>query len=467
MIERPLDTAAPLNGVQAADRRLSVRKKVGFGVADIGGNLFFTAMGFWTLTYLTDTVYLAPALAGIAIMAAKIWDAVTDPIVGYFSDNTVSRLGRRRPYLLFGAVPFGLSVWLFFTAPSFTGQQTLFWWALLTLCLVNTAMTLVNIPYSALTPELTSDYNEQTSLNAYRFLFAGVGTMMGAVIVIPIVNAFPSKVAGFSAAGFAIGAVIIITTLITFFSVKEPTGRLRHEKYSNRMTAFKDSFSFFSSYRFVFTNRVYLILLAVFVLHLTALNFLQGMVVYYLKYIYQAESFSTVIMGILLIAALISIPVAARCSNTFGKNVSYSVGLSILGITSMVIFFAGHLIGLTLLAVLFAVTGIGVGFAFATPWAMLPDAIAWQQQSAHNEGCYYGVWTFASKLGQALSTGVAGLILSAAGYHADAVQSAQTVFAIRLIAGQIAASACLLGLICMRFYPIGKHTACMSMQKEH
>ncbi len=84
MIERPLDTAAPLNGAQAADRRLPVRKKVGFGVADIGGNLFFTAMGFWTLTYLTDTVYLAPALAGIAIMAAKIWDAVTDPIVGYF-----------------------------------------------------------------------------------------------------------------------------------------------------------------------------------------------------------------------------------------------------------------------------------------------------------------------------------------------------------------------------------------------
>ena len=98
MIERPLDTAAPLNGAQAADRRLPVRKKVGFGVADIGGNLFFTAMGFWTLTYLTDTVYLAPALAGIAIMAAKIWDAVTDPIVGYFSDNTVARIYCSEPY---------------------------------------------------------------------------------------------------------------------------------------------------------------------------------------------------------------------------------------------------------------------------------------------------------------------------------------------------------------------------------
>ena len=111
----------PITEVTLAERRLPVRKKIGFGIADIGGNLFFTAMGFWTLTYLTDTVYLAPALAGIAIMVAKVWDAVTDPIVGFFSDNTRTRFGRRRPYLLFGALPFGLSLWLFFTKPLFAG----------------------------------------------------------------------------------------------------------------------------------------------------------------------------------------------------------------------------------------------------------------------------------------------------------------------------------------------------------
>ena len=199
----------PITEVCLADVRLPVRKKLGFGIADIGGNLFFTAMGFWTLTYLTDTVYLAPALAGIAIMVAKIWDAVTDPIVGFLSDNTRSRFGRRRPYLLFGALPFGLSLWLFFTKPSVTGQTALFWWALLMLCLVNTTMTLVNIPYSALTPELTSDYNEQTSLNAYRFLCAGIGTIMGAVIVMPIVNIFQSKALGFSVAGAAIGGIMV------------------------------------------------------------------------------------------------------------------------------------------------------------------------------------------------------------------------------------------------------------------
>ena len=445
-----VDTAdVPITEVHLAGARLPVRKKIGFGIADIGGNLFFTAMGFWTLTYLTDTVYLAPALAGIAIMAAKIWDAITDPLVGFLSDNTRTRFGRRRPYLLFGALPFGLSLWLFFTKPSFTAQTALFWWALLMLCLVNTAMTLVNIPYSALTPELTSDYNEQTSLNAYRFLCAGIGTIMGAVIVMPIVNIFPSKASGFSAAGAVIGGIILVTTLITFFSVKESAVPPK--------TSTGKASAFFASYRSVFKNSAYTVLLAVFVLHITALNFLQGMVVYYLKYIYRAESLSSMIMGLLLITAIVSIPIAAKCSNLLGKNFSYRTGLAVLCVSTMVIFFIGHRIGVTGLAISFVCAGIGVGFAFATPWAMLPDAIAWRQDgTVHNEGCYYGVWTFASKLGQAVSTGVSGVILSAAGYHADTIQSPQTIFAIRLIAGPIAAAACLLGFILIRFYPIDK-----------
>ena len=441
----------PITEVKLTETQLPVRKKIGFGIADIGGNLFFTAMGFWTLTYLTDPVYLAPALAGIAIMAAKIWDAVTDPLVGFLSDNTRSRFGRRRPYLLFGALPFGLSLWLFFTKPALTGQSALFWWALLMLCLVNTAMTLVNIPYSALTPELTSDYNEQTSLNAYRFLCAGIGTIMGAVIVMPIVGLFSSKAVGFSAAGAVIGGIILITTLITFFSVREPALLPKNGE--------KNARAFFSSYRLVFKNSAYTVLLAVFVMHITALNFLQGMVVYYLKYIYQAESFSSTIMGLLLITAIVSIPIAAKCSNMLGKNVSYRVGLAVLCLSTMIIFFTGHRVGLTGLALLFVGAGVGVGFAFATPWAMLPDAIAWQQDATHNEGCYYGVWTFASKLGQAVSTGVSGVILSAAGYRVDTMQPLQAIFAIRFIAGPVAAVVCLLGLILICFYPVGKKCA--------
>ena len=117
-------------------RKLPLGVKMGYGVGDLGGNLFFTAMGFYSLIYLTDTVGIASALAGAAILIGKFWDAVTDPTMGYISDRTRSRWGRRRPYFLFGAVPLLLAMWYFFSAPDFQNRQTLgFIWALFALCL--------------------------------------------------------------------------------------------------------------------------------------------------------------------------------------------------------------------------------------------------------------------------------------------------------------------------------------------
>ena len=157
--------------------KLPLSVKLGFGIGDLGGNLFFTAMGFYSLIYLTDTVGLAASLAGIAILIGKFWDAVTDPMMGYISDRTRSRWGRRRPYLIFGALPLLLSMWYFFSAPNYTNAQTTgFLWATLALCLLNTAYTVVNIPYGSLTPEITKDYQERTSLNGFRFSFAVIGT---------------------------------------------------------------------------------------------------------------------------------------------------------------------------------------------------------------------------------------------------------------------------------------------------
>ena len=126
--------------------RLSVGTKMGFGAADLGGNLFFTAMGFWTLNFLTDTVGLSATAAGAAVMIGKLWDAVTDPMMGFISDRTRTRWGRRRPYLLFGALPLALTMWIFFTNPKFDNPVSLVLWATLALCALNTAYTVVNIP---------------------------------------------------------------------------------------------------------------------------------------------------------------------------------------------------------------------------------------------------------------------------------------------------------------------------------
>ena len=137
--------------------KLTKRIKFGFGIGDLGGNLFFTIIGFYLLYYLTDVVNLSPALAGTVLMIGKIWDALTDPLTGFLSDRTRTRWGRRRPYMFVGSFGIILGMVLLFTVPSINDQNKLFWLMVFYFCFLSTAYTLVNIPYTALLPELTAD----------------------------------------------------------------------------------------------------------------------------------------------------------------------------------------------------------------------------------------------------------------------------------------------------------------------
>ena len=109
---------------------LPLRTKLGYGVGDLGGNLFFTIMGFWLLNFVTDNLGLAASLAGLALLIGRAWDAVTDPLMGTLSDRTVSRWGRRRPYLLFGSAAMVVGMTLVFLEVGGRGWSTgaLFAW---------------------------------------------------------------------------------------------------------------------------------------------------------------------------------------------------------------------------------------------------------------------------------------------------------------------------------------------------
>ncbi len=430
--------------------KLPVRTKIGFGVCDLGGNLFFTALGFWSLNYLTDTVGLAAGLAGVAVMVGKLWDAVTDPMMGFISDRTRSRWGRRRPYLLFGAVPLMLAMWFFFTKPGFSGQAALAVWAALALMLLNTAYTIISIPYSSLTPELTDDYHERSSLNGFRFGFAVVGTILGAAAVQPIVGAFSSKSAGFSAMGLVLGAVMALTALATFLSVREkklPAAELPKA-------------GFLKSYAAVFRNKPYLIVLGTYALNITGLNFLQGILVYYTKYIYSNEALTTPAMVLLLLVAMVCIPVSVLVSKRIGKKRTYQISFAVLSSGCLAIYLLGHTLGPNFFLAMMVYAGIGIGFGYVAPWSMVPDTVEYDavMTGERKEGAFYGMWTFVSKVGQSLSILLAGAILSLGGYVADAVQGAAARGAIRLLIGPIPAVVLLGALALVELYPLDENT---------
>lgn len=427
--------------------KLAVKVKLGYGVCDLGGNLFFTVIAFLLLNYLTDTVGIAAGLAGSIIMIGKIWDAITDPVVGYLSDRTQSRWGRRRPYILFGSVPLFLTMILMFTNPNLDGQVKLFVWGIVVYCLLNTAYTLVNIPYNSLTPELTQDFHERTSINGYRFGFAVIGTLLGAGAALPLVNAFSSKNLGFTVLGTLFGFIMLVTALITFFAVKEP------ERSQPLPTT-----GFFKTYLKVFKNGPYNLILVAYTLHITAITVASGIVIYYFKYIHNDEAQTTIAMMFLLVTAMFFIPVSVLLSKRMGKKLVYGSGMFIFSVAVMFIFLFGHTRGVSFSFAMMFFAGIGMGFTYAMPYAIVPDAVEYDYllTGERTEGAFYGIWTFGIKLGQAAALGIMGAVLSLSGYLPDVAQSPEALLGIRVLMGPITAVLFLLSIFFLYLYPINE-----------
>ena len=442
--------------------KLPLSVKLGFGIGDLGGNLFFTAMGFYSLIYLTDTVGLAASLAGIAILIGKFWDAVTDPMMGFLSDRTRSRWGRRRPYLLFGALPLLLTMWYFFSAPNYSARQTAgFLWATFALCLLNTAYTVVNIPYGSLTPEITKDYQERTSLNGFRFSFAVIGTILGAAVVIPIVTLAGNPHTGYSLVGLLFGVIMAGTILTTFFTVRENT-------HKNEP---KPKAKFFETFLVVFRNKTYLRLAAVYTLNLTGITFVQTMLVYYFKYIYHDESMTTIAMLLLLGVAMLCVPLSVLVAKRLGKKRTYQLALGVLTVSCLAMFFFAHTLGMLFTFCVMVFAGVGIGFGYVPPFAMLPDVVEVDaiQTKTRKEGAYYGMWTFFSKIGVALAAALSGLFLGFAKFVPNlADQAGSALFTIRVMIGPAPALIFLAGILLIQPYALDEqnYDAMLALEEE-
>ena len=430
--------------------KLTLRTKLGFGVGDLGGNLLFTALSFWALNYLTDTVGLAAAAAGTALLAGKLWDAVVDPVVGLASDRTRTHWGRRRPWILFGALPLGASLVFFFSAPALEGQTALFWWAFLAFALLNTAFSVVNIPYGSLTPELTTDYHERTNLNGYRFGFAIVGTLAGATAVQPLLALFPGNPRqGFAAVGLVFGLLVSATSLLTGISVREKP-----------LAAESRPTSLVASWKIVLGNRPFRIVLGAYALHLLGITFLSGALVYLFEYVLGARESSNLAMGLLLVVAMGFIPVSVVFSKRFGKVRTYQLAMVILASASLLAWLLGPLLGSGFVVGVMAFAGVGLGFSYAPPYALLPDTIEVEahRMGTRDEGAYYGVWNVAVKLGQAGAVGASGLVLGLAGYVAHQVQHPAALTAIQSLAGPVPAVFFVSAALLLFRYPLDEKT---------
>jgi len=432
------------------DQKMTLGSKFRYGLADMGFALITSAMQFFLLFYYTDVAGIDPGLAGLALMVGKLtWDAINDPLFGYWSDRTRSRFGRRRIFMLIGAVPLGFAAWIMFSLPKGLTGAGAFFAVLLSFWLVDTFHTMTTTPYYALTPELTRDYSERASLTSIRMVYSVFGYILGAALTTLLAGIFQgtglNMQQAWSATGAVFGTVAIITTLVTTLSIKE------HPELAGEPSQLPPIKAVLTSFK----NKPFIILMVAFILSSFSFTILTALVPYFIQYqLNMPDQVSFVLLAMLVSIGVFLIP-AKLISDRINKGPAYALGLFIASLAVMTSFLLPR--GETpLIYVVAAVAGMGFSAQWVFPWSMLPDVIEYDEKMTgeRREGIYYGLWAFLSKFTGALGIAVSGWALGLFGYIPNMEQTTRALFGIRLFFAIVPAVVLLISLPFLIWYPI-------------
>lgn len=429
------------------DGKLSPRKKLMYGAGDIGFSLTSTILGVYFLFFMIEVVGLRPAVAAIPIGIGKIWDFINDPIFGYISDRTRTRWGRRRPYLLFGALPLALTFTMLWYRPPLEGTVALVAYYSLAYIIFEASATMLYMPYFALTPELTSDYDERTSLTSYRMFFSILGSLLAFTVPLIIVGSFrPENASKVLLMGGIFGLVSALPMWITFFGTEE------REDYSDL-----DKPTLWESLKSVWANIPFRYGLGIFLATWISVDILQSSLLFYVRYVVQREPQNDLIMATIFVIAMFALPIWNWVSKRWSKRYAYIIGIAFWAVVQLVLILMTPSTPLALILFLCALAGIGVAAAHVLPWAILPDAIEWYeyQTGERHEGMFYSVTTLARKVTSALSVTFIGPILELTGYQPNVLQqSPEAILGIKLVIGPIPAVLLGLGILIAFRYPL-------------
>jgi GPH family glycoside/pentoside/hexuronide:cation symporter len=432
-----------------SSERLPRKTKLLYGSGDIGFALTDTTIGVLFAIFLTDVVRLDPALAALAVFLGRSWDYLNDPLIGYISDRTRSRWGRRRPFLLFGFIPFAIAFAMLWWTPPTQVPALLVAYYTLAYIFYEFAATLVYMPYFALTPELTLDYDERTSLTSYRMSFSIVGSMTAFIVPLAIIGSMiPENASRVFSVGLLFGLIAALPLLLVFFGTRE-----RKEFQEQEAPRFLDSI------KAAGRNRPFIFAAGVFFFTWAGLELVQGVLLYYLKYRMNRESESEIIAGCVFIAALLTIPFWNWLSKHWDKRKAYILGMVFLCAVLAVMGLINSSQELPVLLLLAVLAGIGIGCVHVLPWSMIPDAIEWDQlhTGKRHEGMFYSLVTLFRKIASSLTLPIILLMLKWSGFDSSLeVQPVAAINAIRGLTGLGPSIFLLLGILFALLYPLSR-----------
>lgn len=430
-----------------------VGERVSYGLGDFGCNIIYTAMSAFLLFYYTDYAGVSAFAVGAIMMISRVFDGISDLIMGVIVDRTKSRFGKARPWLLRMCVPFAIAGVLLFSVPSTWSDTPKLIYVFITYNLVSTVIyTAINVPYSALNALMTQDPYERSVLSIFRNLLATAGTLTINTFTLPLVEFFGDNPAAWTKTFMVFGVVAIIAFMINFLGTKE-----RVVSVSDMQNGEHKDVPFIAGVKALFVNKYWILMTLMLALFFLMYAINGGSTVYYAKDILGDKDLVATINGIFNVVQILGMFFIAMLVKKYGKRNIFALGL-VLDIVGILFLHYLHS-EMWMLVVSSLIRGIGNACGGATMWAMVSDTIDYGEWKTgyRTEGLVNSACSFGWKIGNGLGSALLGLILEIGGYVGTAaVQSAEALEAIEFSFIWVPVMVYVSGLVIMYFFKLDK-----------
>ena len=435
---------------KSTNKGLSIFERFAYGCGDFGCNIIYTAMSVFLLKYYVDYAGVSAAAVGTIMLISRLFDGVSDLIMGIIVDRTKSKHGKARPWILRMAIPFAVSGILLFAVPTSWGTAAKLVYVFITYNLVSTVIyTAINVPYSTLNALMTQNPYERSVLSVYRNLLATAGTLIINSCTLRLVTFFGNNASAWTKTFVLLGALSLIAFLITFYGTKERVVAANAEK--DNEIPIKEGF------KALFKNKYWIQVTLILLLLFIGMALTYGSTTFYTEFILGDIYLADTINSVMNISQIVCMFLIAGFVKKLGKRNVMAIGFIITILGTIMIAIPG--IGYATVMISSIIRGIGNACSGATMWAMLSDTIEYGEWKTgyRTEGLANSAASFGYKVGNGLGSAVLGWILAIGGYMAQSsTQSSSAIFSIRLVYVIVPIVIYALVLIILKFYNLDK-----------
>ena len=423
--------------VRSNESDVSMKTLISFGMGSLGNNIICAMIGTYLTIYLTDSFGISAAAVGTLFLVARIIDAITDPIMGMVVDNTKSKMGKSRPYLLFVPILMGISTIMCFSSPDLSDTGKLIW-VYVSYILWGICFTAMDTPYWSLSANITQSAQGRTKIITSARTIAFGGSLVVSVFTLPLV----AKFGNWTIVAVIYSITAALCTWITVWGVREiKTDRKPQKQGLNQL---KELFK---------TNKpLRIVLISMLMLEITyALR--NGFSIYYIKYNFNAELYIPIVTGISIVSGMLGGICTPAITKKFGKRNTalFGIGINALGFLSIFILKYSNL---SMLLVINTVMGLAEGAANISLASMVADCVEYGEWKTgkRSEGMIFSSNIFKTKLASAIGGALCGYVLAFVGYTANTTQTTTTLNGIHIMYSIIPSIIAVCSILSLRRY---------------